>query len=157
MLKLLMPSIRIWLDVDNFDDVGKLEASVNMSASFIIFLSKGYFASYNCRRELYTALGFPKPLISVWEADENKGGATLEQLAQEVRDCWDENEPSADEVLMRVLDDEENVPIPWVHDPSRPQHTPPLGVHGRAPFVLEVCVIHTLICILPHAPTGPCA
>ena len=135
MLKLLLPGIRIWLDVDNPDDVGKLEASVKLSVTFIIFLSKGYFESLNCRRELYTALQdsivlsrssdeesegvknprsprlkvnqqwIRKPLIPIWEADENKGGASLAQLKQEVRDFCDESLPEypgygcADEVM----------------------------------------------------------
>ena len=123
MLKLLMPSIRIWLDVDNLDDVGKLEASVNLSAAFIIFLSKGYFKSFNCRRELYTALqdgSQPKPIISVWEADENKGGATLAQLRQEAMEFCDESLPEypgyggVDVTVERVFDSKENIPIAWV-------------------------------------------
>jgi hypothetical protein len=111
-LQLLCPSMRLWLDVEQLDDVGKLEESVRQSAIFCIFLSKarprvprplsfttssrlapsssharllplqGYFASPNCRRELFTALG-KKPLVVVHEADENKGGATLEEMKRE--------------------------------------------------------------------------
>ena len=123
MLKLLLPSIRIWLDVDNLDDVGKLEASVNLSATFITFLSKGYFKSFNCRRELYTALQDvtqPKPIISVWEPDENKGGATLAQLRQEAIGFCNEKLPEypgydgVDVTVKRVFDSEENIPIAWV-------------------------------------------
>ena len=63
--------MRLWLDVEQLDDVGKLEQSVRESATFVIFLSKWYFASKNCRRELYTALG-DKPIIVVHEEDEAK-------------------------------------------------------------------------------------
>ena len=42
-LQLLVPGILIWLDVDQLEDVGKLDEAVEMSMAFIIFLSKGYF------------------------------------------------------------------------------------------------------------------
>jgi hypothetical protein len=37
------------LDVDCLDDLGKLEESVEASVCVGVFLSKGYFASANCR------------------------------------------------------------------------------------------------------------
>ena len=49
-LQLLLPGIRIWLDVVNLEDISKLELSVGDSAVVVIFLSKGYFASRNCRQ-----------------------------------------------------------------------------------------------------------
>jgi hypothetical protein len=48
-LQLKMPSIKIWLDVDNLNNLGNLEDSVGVSVAFIVFLSKGYFRSKNCR------------------------------------------------------------------------------------------------------------
>lgn len=71
-LQLLLPGIRIWLDVDNLDDVGKLEEAVQESVVFIVFLSKGYFRSANCRRELYAALAGGKPFVAIHEADAAK-------------------------------------------------------------------------------------
>ena len=56
-LQLLLPGVRIWLDVDNLDDVGRLEESVRDAMTFLVFLSVGYFKSFNCRRELDAALG----------------------------------------------------------------------------------------------------
>ena len=47
-LQLLLPGVKIWLDVDCLDDVGKLEESVQESLTAIIFCSRGYFASKNC-------------------------------------------------------------------------------------------------------------
>lgn len=38
-----LPGIKIWLDVDELEDVTKLEESVQESAVFILFYSKGYF------------------------------------------------------------------------------------------------------------------
>ena len=65
--------------------VSKLELSVQRSAAVIIFLSKGYFASVNCRRELNAAIAHAKPLIRVHEPDEGKGGASLQELEAECR------------------------------------------------------------------------
>ena len=38
-------------DVDNLEDVGKLEESVADANTFLVFLSAGYFKSFNCRRQ----------------------------------------------------------------------------------------------------------
>ena len=97
-LQLLLPGIRIWLDVVNLQDVTKLEESVGDSAVVVIFLSKGYFASGNCRqqapprssshtpcrtllrppcvrrREVYAAVELGKPIVAVIEPDTTKGG-----------------------------------------------------------------------------------
>jgi len=118
-LQLLIPGIKIWLDVDNLSDVGKLEECVMDSAVFVIFLSAGYFRSVNCRRELYTALAQGKPVVAVREEDQDKGGATVEALKQECLECCTEQAPAAypafrgpAEVIERVLSGEE--PIVWV-------------------------------------------
>ena len=42
-----MPSMWIFLDVDNLKDIDKLEEHVKESALFAIILSKGYFKSRN--------------------------------------------------------------------------------------------------------------
>eukprot|EP00592_Proboscia_alata_P029406 CAMPEP_0194446598 /NCGR_PEP_ID=MMETSP0176-20130528/128522_1 /TAXON_ID=216777 /ORGANISM="Proboscia alata, Strain PI-D3" /LENGTH=1028 /DNA_ID=CAMNT_0039273333 /DNA_START=1712 /DNA_END=4799 /DNA_ORIENTATION=+ len=70
----LLPSMNIWLDVDTMETVGDLEDSVTKSSTFILFLSKGYFKSQNCKRELRAAFELNKPLIVVYESD---CGATL--------------------------------------------------------------------------------
>ena len=86
----LLPSAKIWLDVRNLDDVGKLEVSVRKSMALLVFLSNGYFNSYNCRRELTVALAENKPLILVQESDVSKGGASLHTLcAQFDEHCGD--------------------------------------------------------------------
>ena len=121
-LQLLITNVKIWLDVDNLDDVGMLEQSVKDSAVFIIFLSTGYFESANCRRELYTALAENKPIVVVREADETKGGADIEIFKAECRDACVETAPPAypeykgpTEVLARLFTEE---PVVWVrmHD-----------------------------------------
>ena len=53
------------------------------SQSILIFLSKGYFFSKNCLRELDHALALKKPLVLVHEADLSHGGAPLEVIMAE--------------------------------------------------------------------------
>ena len=93
------------------------------TATPIIFLSAGYFKSWNCRRELHAALASKRPFIVVHEADSAKGGASIQALrdASAVRAASRSphlpTPPTApDEVLARVFDEAD--PIVWVrvHD-----------------------------------------
>ncbi|EOD23669.1 hypothetical protein EMIHUDRAFT_239307 [Emiliania huxleyi CCMP1516] len=118
-LQLLLPGVRIWLDVDNLEDVGRLEESVRDATTFLVFLSAGYFKSFNCRRELYAALGSNRPFIPIQEADVDKGGASIEALKAECREHCVETAPPAypsysgpGEMLARVF--EATPPIVWV-------------------------------------------
>ena len=44
-LKLLIPGIKIFLDVDDLKDIGSLEDYVDRTQVMLFFLSKGYFRS----------------------------------------------------------------------------------------------------------------
>ena len=66
-MQLLLPGLKVWLDVDNLNDTSKLEDCVGASAVVVIFYSKGYFKSKNCRREVYAAMKFDKPIILLYE------------------------------------------------------------------------------------------
>ena len=121
-LQQLLPGVRIWLDVDCLDDVGRLEESVADSATFLVFLSAGYFESWNCRRELYAALASDRPFIAVHEADTSKGGAPIAALQAECNTSCVEVAPQAhpsysgpEELLAKIFD---LPPITWVrvHD-----------------------------------------
>lgn len=117
-LKLLLPQINIWLDVDSLEDISRLEESIQDSAAVLVFLSDGYFRSANCRRELYAALASAKPIIAVREVDKGKGGATVEELKAECHlHCIDESPAGypayrgPEESIARVFAVE---PIEWV-------------------------------------------
>ena len=72
------------------------------------------------RVEACTGLTHNKPVIAVWEADKNKGGASLEELRQEGRahlNKMTERFPGlggAEEMLNRIIDIEGKPPIRWV-------------------------------------------
>jgi len=86
-LALLLPTIRVFLDVDNLEDISQLESYITETQCVIIFLSKGYFFSANCKRELRQSLGEDKPLCLVHERDFNHGGAPFDVLRE---DCPEE-------------------------------------------------------------------
>lgn len=66
-MQLLMPSLKIWLDVDELRSTDDLEKCINQTAVIIIFYSYGYFDSKNCRREFYQALLLQKPILVLYD------------------------------------------------------------------------------------------
>ena len=49
----------------------------------LLFLSRGYFASKACAIEYRAACQLQKPMVLVHEADENHGGAPLDDLRKQ--------------------------------------------------------------------------
>ena len=88
-LYLLVPSISIFLDVDDLEEISALERYIDETAVILIFLSKGYFRSKNCLREVVATVKKRKPVVLVWEPDPNKGGAPVEALKAELRGMKD--------------------------------------------------------------------
>jgi len=84
-LQLLLPSVKVFLDVDDLEEIGDLEKYVRASQTMVIFLSSGYFFSANCMREVDCALANGTPLILVHEQDPAKGGAPIDVLRDECR------------------------------------------------------------------------
>eukprot|EP00964_Phaeocystis_antarctica_P102885 scaffold68197_cov53-Phaeocystis_antarctica.AAC.1 len=86
-LQLLVPGIRVFLDVDDLEEIGDLEKYVRQTQTMLIFLSKGYFFSGNCKKEIIATLKVGNPVILLHETDPMRGGASVEQLT---KDCPDE-------------------------------------------------------------------
>ena len=51
----------VFLDVDDLQDIGNLEGYVRATGVMLFFLSKRYFTSRNCQREIKTSLDEEKP------------------------------------------------------------------------------------------------
>ena len=83
-LQLLLPGVSVFLDVDDLVEIGDLEGYIEASQCIMIFLSKGYFFSRNCLRELNHSVLTAKPLVLVHEVDPGKGGAPIETM---ISDC----------------------------------------------------------------------
>ena len=76
------------MDVDNLENIGDLELYIDQSAVIQFFLSKGYFLSRNCIREIVSTIEKKKRFQLVHEADPSKGGAPIEYLRD--KECPDE-------------------------------------------------------------------
>ena len=64
-------------------NLGQLERYVYESAVVLVFLSRGYFTSRNCLREIRACKKMKKPLILVHERDPAKGGISLQEAMDE--------------------------------------------------------------------------
>ena len=82
-LLLMVPGISVFLDVDDLTDIGELEAYVEASATMLLFLSRGYFHSRNCMREVRHTLIAKKHFVLLHDADLAKGGLALHDSREE--------------------------------------------------------------------------
>jgi hypothetical protein len=67
-LLLIVPSLQIWLDVENLTNVDDLESCITNIDTTLMFLSAGYFKSWNCLRETRCAIAQTVPALRVGEA-----------------------------------------------------------------------------------------
>jgi len=74
---------RLYGSIDDLTDLEHLEDLVQTSQCMLVFLSKSYFRSANCMRELTAALGKQLPIVLVQELDASKGGDELATLRLE--------------------------------------------------------------------------
>jgi len=84
-LQLLIYNIHVFLDVDDLLSIDDLELYIQQSNIMLLFLSKGYFVSRNCLREVVATLEQAKHYVFAHEADPGKGGATVEELKKELK------------------------------------------------------------------------
>lgn len=71
------------LHLDVLQDIGRLEEYVGQSAVLLLFLSRGYFTSRNCLREIRAAEALRKPLVLLHEFSVARGGLSLEESKRE--------------------------------------------------------------------------
>jgi hypothetical protein len=82
-LQLLLPGVVIFLDEDDMEDIDELETYVHASGVILFFLSKGYFISRTCLREVRLALTKETKPVLVHERQVKMGGGTLGDLQAE--------------------------------------------------------------------------
>jgi len=82
----MVRGMSIFLDVDDLQDIGLLETYVEQSMVILVFISRGYFASRNCLREIKAAMALGKEIILVLELNDNKGGLSLDEAKKECPD-----------------------------------------------------------------------
>jgi hypothetical protein len=125
-LQLFLPGLKVWLDVDELQDISQLEESVKESAVFILYYSGGYFRSKNCRREIYAAIKLEKPIILLYEGDKS----ILQEMEDEcMTNCEGDGVevPTATLILEKLLGDTNMLhtdphmhagPIQWLNEGS---------------------------------------
>jgi len=111
MMQLYLQGVRVWLDVDDLEDIRKLEETVEESAVFILFYTDGYFASVNCRREIYAAVAAKKPIVIIHVNDST----TIDDMKRECHACCTKD-PGSDMILENVL---ANGPILWLGNSTK--------------------------------------
>lgn len=67
------------------EDISDLDGYVCASSVMLFFLSKNYFSSRNCLKEVMASLQQRKPHVLVHEQKQDKGGGPLEALKAECR------------------------------------------------------------------------
>jgi hypothetical protein len=83
-LQLLVPSMQVFLDVENLTSIGALEDLIAKSETVLVFLSTGYFARWNCLREVHESLLRGKDIVLMREVAEMHGGGVLDLVFNEI-------------------------------------------------------------------------
>ena len=73
-LQLVLPGTRAFLDVDDLDDIMRLDEYIAQSALLLLFVSANYFGSRACQAEIKSTLKWHTPIVLLHEADPNHGG-----------------------------------------------------------------------------------
>jgi len=110
MLQLVLPGIRIWLDVDDLNEMSQLEESVEETAVFLLLYTKGYFQSKNCIREVSAAVAAKKPTFVLYEGD----GTVIDVMREECNTYFSQvgqNQAQGYMILEHILT---NDPILWL-------------------------------------------
>ena len=64
---------------------------MKQSHSILFFLSKGYFFSANCKKEVAATLANGNPVMLLHETDPNRGGTSMEQMLEDCPEEWRED------------------------------------------------------------------
>jgi hypothetical protein len=83
-LQLLVPSMKLFLDVENLTNIGALEQLIESSDSVLVFLSAGYFERWNCLREVNEAIAQEKDIILLRESAKMHGGGHMQLIMDEI-------------------------------------------------------------------------
>jgi len=126
-LQLLMPGVRIWLDVDQLSNIKELEKAIEGCVVVFIFYTAKYFRSKNCRREVYAAVSLGKPIYVIYSGDES--------LIDEMRDECRKYCKDGEDIIKSILAKD---PIHWLGG-------------SNAHFAIESVKVLSQ-CILSHLP-----
>ena len=69
--------------VDDLQNIGNLEGYIKSTGVILFFLSKMYFGSTNCLKEIWATLNQKKPIVLVHEQQQDKGGGPMDVIKLE--------------------------------------------------------------------------
>ena len=128
-LSAMLPGVKIFLDVDDLDDLAKLEEHIKRSTLVLCFLSRGYFLSAPCMIEMRAAILHGKPIVAVHEEDDQHGGAPLTEIFDDCPKYIKQSDVfSVGQNGCPRLGDEP--PIPWLR--SKPMQRASLALIAEA-------------------------
>lgn len=110
MIQLYLPGIKIWLDVDSLENIAMLENSVSEAVHFVLFYSKGYFKSKNCRREVEHAVDNRKSITVIYESNDDVYDEVYE-MKEECKKFWSAG--SYDDAIKLIFAKD---PIMWLNE-----------------------------------------
>jgi hypothetical protein len=124
-LQLLIPSMEVFLDVENLTNIGALEELIECSDSGLIFLSTGYFERWNCLREARETIVQGKDLILLRESAKMHGGGEMELVMSEVEEnktlfkefaaAYDTADSKPVDIKKSLFDDRTSPVLLWHH------------------------------------------
>ena len=83
----MLPDARVFLDVDDLEEIGDLEGYIDRTATVLVYCSRGYFTSKNCMRELVAATKTQTPIIALVDPDSSRGGLSVDEVQTQLEEA----------------------------------------------------------------------
>lgn len=99
--------------IDDLQTTGDLELYIERSQCVLLFLSRSYFQSKNCHREVVATFVQHKSMVMVHEPDAARGGAPLLTLRAEFMKHVPHDDPATAAAHATAIFDEPDNLIPW--------------------------------------------
>ena len=79
----LLEHVHLFLDVDDLDDIARLDEYIAQSQLMMLYVSRGYFTSAACQAEMMSMVKWGKPFLLIHESDPKNGGKPWDEFVQE--------------------------------------------------------------------------
>lgn len=92
-IKLLLleknPNLKIFLDIDDLDNIHNLEENIKNSDNVLLLITDGIFERHYVIKELRAAIKYNKNIIVLWEKDGCKNFPKKEQIPEDLKTILD--------------------------------------------------------------------
>jgi hypothetical protein len=83
-LQEMVPGMRVFLDVEDLEDISNLQDYILRSECVVVYCSEGYFKSKNCMIELRAAVMLGKHIQPIIDLDPDRGGLTEDEVCNQL-------------------------------------------------------------------------